>query len=234
MKVLKLVSWVFSGVGLGMLIVAILLWSNTRRFIAGAATAQGTVIDLVRSRSSSGSSGTYQPVVEFTGPDGQHVEFTSGVGSNPPAYRVGAAVTVLYDPGSPTHARIRSFLSLWFGSILLLSMGIIFAGIGLTMIGLRARRREQVLWLTQHGKRIKTDITGVELNESLTVNGRCPYHIVSQLSDPATNSMRVYHSDNIWFDPSDYVKNRSVDVLIDPRNPTRYVMDTSFLPKLVE
>jgi uncharacterized protein DUF3592 len=234
MKVLKLVSWVFSVVGVGMLIAAILLFSSTRRFITSANAAQGTVIDLVRSRSSSSSSGTYQPVVEFTGAGGQHVEFTSAVGSNPPAYRVGAAVTVLYDPDRPTHARISSFLSLWFGSILLLSLGIIFAAIGLTMIGLRARRREQVLWLTQHGKRIKTDITGVELNESLTVNGRCPYHIVSQLSDPATNSIRVYHSDNIWFDPSDYVKNRSVDVLVDPRNPTRYVMDTSFLPKLVE
>jgi hypothetical protein len=236
MKVLKIVSWVFSAVGTVLLIASVLLYSSTSRFIANAASAQGKVIDLVRSRSNSGSSSesTYRPVVVFTSPAGRHIEFTSGVGSNPPSHTVGEDVTVLYDPSNPNQARIKSFFSLWFGCVLVLALGVIFAGIGFGMIGFRVRSKDRAAWLTQNGKRLKTDVTGVELNQALTVNGRSPYQIVSQLSDAATNTVRVFHSGNIWFDPSEYIKSRTVDVFVDPGNPKKYVMDTGFLPQLSE
>jgi hypothetical protein len=71
----------------------------------------------------------------------------------------------------------------------------------------------------------------VELNDSLRVNGRSPYRIFSQSPDPASNTVRVYQSENIWFDPSEYIRDKTIDVLVDPSDPKRYVMDTSFLPK---
>jgi hypothetical protein len=66
------------------------------------------------------------------------------------------------------------------------------------------------------------------------VNGRSPYHIISQSPDPASNTVRVFESENIWFDPSEYIKEETIDVLVDPNNPRKYVMDISFLPKLAE
>jgi len=60
---------------------------------------------------------------------------------------------------------------------------------------------------------------GVELDQSLQVNGRSPYQIISRSPDPWSNSIRVFEGENMWFDPSD---------------PTKYVMATSFLPKLAE
>lgn len=237
MKVLKLISALFSTIGVGMLVGSFFIFSNTTGFIRRAAQAEGKVIDLERSRSSSSSgsrSSTYRPVVEFTTATGKRIEFTSSVGSSPPSHRVGEPVTVLYNPADPQSARIKSFFQLWFGFLIVFFMGLVFAAIGLSMIFVRARGRKRAEWLHQHGRRMKTSFKGVELNNSVRVNGRCPYHIISQSPDPASNTVRVFESENIWFDPSEYIKGETIDVLVDPNNPKKYVMDISFLPKLAE
>lgn len=236
MKVLKIVSAVFSTVGIGMLVASFFVFSNTTSFISRAVEAHGKVTDLERSRSSSssGSSTTYRPVVEFTTATGKRIEFVSSVGSSPPSHRVGEAVKVLYNPADPQSARIKSFFQLWFGFLIVFFMGLVFAAIGLGMILVRSRGRQRAEWLRQHGRRMKTAYKGVELNQSLRVNGRSPYHIITQSPDPSSNTVRVFESENIWFDPSEYIKSETIDVLVDPNNPKKYVMDISFLPKLAE
>jgi hypothetical protein len=234
MRIIKVLSVVFSTIGLGLLLGSVFLYANTARFMDRAATAEGKVIDLVRQQSSSSSSGTYSPVVEFTIPTGPRVEFTSSVGSRPPAYRVGESVMVLYDPADPHKARIKSFFSLWFGFIIVFALGLIFAVVGLGMILVPARNRRRAEWLRLNGRRMKTSITAVERNTSLHVNGRYPYRIVPQGPDAGGKTVRVYQSQNIWFDLSEYIKNETIDVLVDPGNPKRYVMDIDFLPKLAE
>jgi hypothetical protein len=237
MKVLKIISVVFSVIGVGMLLGSFFIFSNTSRFIAGAVEAEGKVIALDRSSSSSSSgsrSTTYRPVVEFTSSTGKRIEFTSNVGSSPPSHRVGEPVTVLYNPADPYRARIKSFFQLWFGFLIVFFLGLVFAAIGLGMIFVRSRGRKRAEWLHQHGRRMKTSFKGVELNNSVRVNGRSPYHIISQSPDPAANTVRVFESENIWFDPSEYIKDETIDVLVDPNNPKKYVMDISFLPKLAE
>jgi hypothetical protein len=237
MKALKLISGVFTAVGMGMLVGSLFALADTRGFISRAVEAEGQVIALDRSRSSSrsgSSSTTYRPVVEFTSGTGKRIEFTSSVGSNPPSHRVGEAVTVLYNPADPYSARIKSFFQLWFGFLIVFFLGLVFAVIGLTMIFVRTRGRKRAEWLHQHGRRVKTSFTGVELNDSVRVNGRSPYQIISQSSDPASNNIRVFESENIWFDPSEFIKGETIDVLVDPNNPKKYVMDISFLPKRIE
>ncbi len=232
MKVLKIISVLFSTIGLGMLAVSVFIFSNTSSFIGRAVEADGEVIDLDRSRSSSSSSTTYRPVVAFTAATGKRVEFTSSVGSSPPSHRVGERVKVLYQPADPQSARLKSFFHLWFGFLIVFALGLVFAAIGLTMIFVRARGRKRSAWLHRHGRRVKTAYKGVELNQSLRVNGRSPYQIISQSPDPASNTVRVFESENIWFDPSEYIKTETIDVLVDPNDPKKYVMDISFLPRL--
>lgn len=236
MKVLKIVSAVFSTVGIGMLVASFFVFSNTSSFIGRAVEADGKVTDLERSRSSSssGSGTTYRPVVEFTTATGKRIEFVSSVGSSPPSHRVGEAVKVLYNPTDPQSARIKSFFHLWFGFLIVFALGLIFAAVGLGMIFIRARGRKRADWLRQHGRRMKTAFKGVELNQSLRVNGGYPYQIVSQSSDPASNTVRLFRSENIWFDPSEHIKGEAIDVLVDPNDPKKYVMDISFLPKFDE
>jgi hypothetical protein len=53
----------------------------------------------------------------------------------------------------------------------------------------------------------------------------------SDAYDPASNQVYLFHSGNIWYDPTDYLP-KSLEVLVDPNNLHRYTVETSFLPKL--
>lgn len=61
--------------------------------------ALGTVAFLELKSTLHGS--TYYPVVEFTIQDGATAQFRDRMGGNPPAYREGDVVRVLYFPASP-------------------------------------------------------------------------------------------------------------------------------------
>ena len=57
----------------------------------------GIVMDLELQRTKPGSS-AYLPVIGFSDPKGKIVHFKSGLASNPPKYRRGDRVRVVYDP----------------------------------------------------------------------------------------------------------------------------------------
>lgn len=63
MKTINAIKYLFTLIGVSLLVGALLLFWHTRTFIDQAATAHGTVIDLVESRSD--KSTTYRPVVRF-------------------------------------------------------------------------------------------------------------------------------------------------------------------------
>lgn len=231
MRKFRVFIHVFLGVGILMLLLALALWNKTRGFIARAATATGTVTELIEVRDDDGGSSTYKPVVKFVDPGGEEIRFTSSYSSRPPAYDVGEAVEVLFVPGD---ARIKGFGSLWLGPLILGGLGTVFTAIGLSIFGVGRANARQAAYLMAYGNAIQTDVQGVVYNTSLTVNGRHPWRITSQWLDPVSNKVRVFHSENLWFDPTTFVTARQVTVLLDPKNPQRYHMDISFLPELEE
>ncbi|MBD1928846.1 DUF3592 domain-containing protein [Trichocoleus sp. FACHB-90] len=230
----------FSITGIGMLIGSFLSYNSTHNFIKNSSSTIATVTELrlqtSSSSSSSSKSSTYYPIVKFKTQKGESVEFQSSVGTYPPSFRVGETVSVLYDANNPAEAEINSFWQLWFTAIFLLAMGGLFAGIGLSLIAgplaFRFSSNKKAAKLQANGKKIVTKFTGVELNTFLTVNGSSPYQIISQWFDPETNQVYVFHSENIWFDPEEFIKYETIDVYVDPNNMKKYHMDISFLPKL--
>ena len=62
------------------------------------------------------------------------------------------------------------------------------------------------------------------------MNGRNPYTIEAEWEQDQL--LYQFSSESIWYDPSIHIKGKSIDVLIDPKNPKIYWMDTTFLPKL--
>lgn len=232
MKALVIVKYIFTLIGIGMLVGAALIYRNTSSFLAGASKAEGTVVELVRSRSS--NSITYQPVVQFAGQSGQTIEFVSSISSNPPEYRIGQKIPVLYDPADPQDARITGFFSLWGGSAILGGMGGVFflIGAGIILAGTLKVRQDE--YLKKNGTPIETDYQGVELNTALSVNGGHPFRIMSQWQDPSTSDVHVFKSNNMWFDPTSYINTRKIKVYIERGNPGKYYVDLSFLPKLAK
>ena len=231
MKTLAFIKYFFTAVGAAMLIAALYWVQSTRSFVAAAAVAQGTVIDLEASRSD--NSTTWRPVVRFNLPDGRAVQFSSSMSSNPPSYHKGERVEVLYQPSQPYNAKINGFLSLWGGPLIVGGLGAVFFLIGggiLVFTRVKAQRDE---YLKLHGVPIRTRFQNVELNQALAVNGANPFRIVTQWQNPATSEIHLFHSNNLWFDPSQYlVKGQDITVFIEQGNPKKYFVDVSFLPKL--
>jgi len=235
MKTMRLVFGIFAIVGLGLLIGGIFSIQHTRRFLATAVSVPGVVKEIVwqESRSSNNTrGGIYYPRISFRTADGQEISFITNTGSNPPSYRVNEPVTILYDPKQPYHAYIRSFTDLWLLPTILCPLGLVFCSFGVVAVIWKALNARKNDWLKRNGRRIQAEFTGVHLNTSVQVNGSSPYRLVCQWHDPATNKMHVFHSANIWFDPTNYVSGKTLDVLLDPENPHRYLVETSFLPEV--
>jgi len=232
MKAMSIVKYTFTLVGLGMLVGAVYSYTHTRDFLADAVTVKGEVIELVRSRSS--DSDTYKPKVRFNTLAGEEITFTSNTGSNPPSYSRGEVVDVYYIEGEPYKAKISGFFSLWGLATILGGMGVVFFGIGGSIVLASILHNRKVTYLKSFGVPIMADIQSVEINRSVKVNGRSPYRIISQWQNPRTSKIHIFNSENIWFDPSDYIDQEQVSVLIKKGNPKKYYVDTSFLPKLAE
>jgi hypothetical protein len=227
-------AYIAIGIGVLMLFISLVLWNKTRQFVARATTAPGVVTDLIVVRDKDGGSDTYKPEVKFSTADGREITFTSSFSSRPPAYDVGEAVEVLYLPREPQEARINGFGSLWLGCVILAGLGAVFALIGGSIFLSGRFGAQKRKYLMAYGNAIQTDVQGVDRNTSLAVNGRHPWRITSQYLDPTTNKLRIFHSQNLWFDPEKFVTSKQVTVLLDPKNPKSYHMDVSFLPEVDE
>ncbi|MGI9334629.1 MAG: DUF3592 domain-containing protein [Gammaproteobacteria bacterium] len=232
MKALTVIKYLFSAIGLALLVGAFYWYKSTQDFLANAIVAEGTVLELIRSRSSDSSSYTYAPVVQFRTESGSLHEFTSSTSSNPPSYAVGESVGVLYEASAPESARINSFFSLWGGPTIAGGLGAVFFTIGASIVLAGRLKGSKIQHLKVNGTPIKTTFQGVEINRSLRVNGRSPYRIVTQWKNPSTSELHLFESENIWFDPSDHINVDEITVLIERHNPKKYYVDISFLPKL--
>lgn len=231
MKAMSIIKYVFSIVGLGMLIGAYFLFTNTNDFIKDSQVANGTVIDIISSRSNDNEI-MYKPIFSFETQGGDKIQFTSSTSSNPPKYAMGETATVLYQEFSPEKARVKAYFSLWGPTTILGGMGLIFFTIGGSII-LKERQNEQkVQELKLRGTRIKAKFQLVAINYSLEVNGRSPYQIHAQWLNPTTSELHLFKSDNLWYDPTSFIKDEELTVLIDKKKPKRYHMDLSFLPKV--
>ena len=98
----------------------------------------------------------------------------------------------------------------------------------------------QKVWLRRHelerlkasGRALATRYVEMVKNPSLSVNGRHPFRIITEWRDPATHELRLFYSENLWFDPTRHVELSTITVFVDPHDPSSYLMDVSFLPKV--
>lgn len=226
MKVISIVKYTFTLAGIGLLVGAFYTFWSTNIFITEAINTKGTIVRFDHSRSDSS-----RPVVQFYDRNGQLIEFSSSVGSSLPIYSKGEKVEVLYSSKNSQNAKINDFLSLWSGSIMLLAIGSPFVFIGLTFIFAVVLKNRKVNYLRQSGVPIETELLSVELNASFSINGKHPFRILTQWQNPSTSEHLVFVSDNIWFDPSDYMENNKITVFVARDNLQKYDVDLSFLPK---
>jgi hypothetical protein len=222
---LKLIGSIFGLVGLVLLAVGAWFAVDAQRFVAGATRSEGVVVAME-------GSDTLAPVVEFTAADGRTVQFRSSLSSSPPSYSVGERVGVYYDIEAPDDARIDAFMDLWFATLVLSGMGSVFGAVGFFTLYLPWRRARIAKALRQHGRALQATFDRVELDTSFAVNDRNPWRIHVRWLDPDTGERRDFRSEHLWEDPTGFVPEQ-VTVFVDPRKPSRYHVDVSYLPELM-
>jgi hypothetical protein len=106
----------------------------------------------------------------------------------------------------------------------------LIAGVTIYYLLWKKRRDE---YLKKYGIPIETDFQRVELNTNSEVNGLHPFRVLTKWKNPVTNDVHIFHSNNIWFDPSKYMEGTKIIVYIERNNPKKYYLDLSFLPKVI-
>lgn len=100
------------------------MWNRTGALLHSGVRAEGEVTSLEASRGANSTS--YYPHIAFVGQDGARHSFKDGIGSNPPLYKVGEKLHVIYDPTHPDRAMVDR--GIWNR---LIPWGLIAGGLGI-------------------------------------------------------------------------------------------------------
>jgi hypothetical protein len=230
-KTVRIIEIVFSIIGAACALAAIGTFGSQMKFVKTAYRMNGVVVDNVASRNSDNDGNTYAPVVEYPGTDGAPQRFTAGVSSSPPSFELGERVAVLVSKDG-TKRSIDSFGQLWFLPLFMGIFAVVFGGIGGGMMAYRIRKTNFARFVKEMGLMIESGDFRVEVNGSLTVNGRHPYYLECKaLIDGA---QRKFKSGSIWEDPSDRIEGRKIRIFYLANQPGKYHVDLDFLEEAAE
>ncbi len=219
----KIMGLVFGGIGAVNLVIVLFFTIGNLNFISQAATAEGEVIRL-----NGKNSEVYNSVIRFTTSNGQVIQFTNSVGSNPPEFQIGQKVKVYYNLDNPAGSAVPdSFLSFWFRPLLFGLFTLIFGGIGSGFYLAYYFAQQKMKWLQRNGQRVTAQIVSIQLNTRVRNQGKSPHVIVAQWLNPQSGQMHSFTSGNIWLDPLPFTPGSSISILFDPNNLRRYYIDTS-------
>ena len=106
----------------------------------------------------------------------------------------------------------------------MICFGVIFAIVGASLllpVIVKAVRRKRLM---ANGDQLTGIITAVNINFSVTINGRHPYRADCEVFDPNSGERYLYRSENTMEDISGLV-GTSVTVYADPVNRKKYYVD---------
>lgn len=209
---------IFTFAGVITLIFGVVFLIHVLRFHSVAVEVSGNIASISARRDSDGDT-SYSVFVSYSyeNQDYPHVPlrfYSSGM------YE-GQEIPLLVDPKNP--GRVTSRAGDIFGCTMFLGIGTVFllAGlIPLIWIGVRSQRDRRLL---ENGKMLTAAVERIDLNTSVTQNGRHPYIIICAYRDISQNVVYRFRSRNLTQEP-DYAPGDSIHVYVDPRDYSRYVV----------
>ncbi len=116
------------------------------------------------------------------------------------------------------------------GVIFLAVFAMVFVLVGAIPLITMSKKKQLQERLRTSGSLVVLPISEVITNDNVVINGHSPYQIVADYHDKISNTVIRYKSNNLDFNPTEYIKQKTVSVYIDQKNPQKYYMDTTFLP----
>lgn len=127
---------VFGGVGLTFLLLGLGWGAWCLSWNSGSAVVTGKVVRMVRVDPGQGRGS--KPQAEYQ-VEGQTYQITSVISANPPAYAVGASVTIRFRPQAPSEAVIDSLVDRWLFPLAFTAFGFVFTAVGSRALLRKAR-----------------------------------------------------------------------------------------------
>jgi len=92
------------------------------------------------------------------------------------------------------------------------------------------RRKANMRSLHKRGRRLVAIVTAVEQEREERGNPEVPridyaYYIEAEWTDPRTGNTYRFRSDRLASSPKEYPPGAPVQVLVDPKDPARYVLE---------
>lgn len=191
-------------------------------FASRAKETEGVVVDLIWRSGSQGS--TAAPRVRYVH-NGRRYEFTGNVSSNPPAYRVGEKVVVLYDPEKPSEAKIRGFWELCMPPAAFALLGLVSCVAVAVWVGVERRSRQRIERALGEGRRVMATVTSIDVNHEVCHNRAHPWRITAE------HEGRTFVSPDLWTDPTPhYPVGSEVPVFVVPDEPDVYAFKLEKMP----
>ena len=128
--------YVLGPISLVLLLLAGIWYGKNALFIRSAEEVTGTVIDIVEQ----GRGVT--PLVKFKTSQGEEMRFKPHSSQSPSPYAIGDQVKVYYDATSPAHSKLDSFVSLWFGPMMIAIAGAVNALLAI-ILGIVYKRHQK-------------------------------------------------------------------------------------------
>jgi hypothetical protein len=154
--------------------------------------------------------------------DGQTIEFTSSVATNPPLHHVDDRVTVYYWPGEPEVAVIDGFAEWYLRPMILGGFGLVFLAVGGGFLWGPAwfgRKRSHII---AEGVPVQAKVLAIRRDRSVTVNDQSPWVIDAEFKDEITGQLVRCTSHYLWTDPTlTYSVGGAVTVYHLPDQPAR-------------
>jgi hypothetical protein len=122
------------------------IWFGWRGFqlTSDGSKTQGTVVHMEESTDGDGACCVYSPVVEYQAA-GRTYTFDSMNASDPPRFKVGDQVNIVYSNADPSNAEIDSWFDLWLVPSLLCPATILVAVL-LNWLAISKIRKGEPIW----------------------------------------------------------------------------------------
>lgn len=210
-------SLIFTVIGLILLSVAVLISANNIKFKNNSLEISAVVGNIVVDNDS--NSKKYKDTLINYDLNGTKYENIS-LGTYINNAEIGDTVTAYVYKDNPLN--VKKEKGSFFFSAFLFILGITLFVSAFFAKKTIDKRKKEVEYLLNNGKKIKAKIIEVQLNTSLGYGSKRPVIIVSKAFDQ--NSIN-YYSDNVWGLTNFDIIGNDIDVFIDKQNSKNYYVD---------
>lgn len=211
----------FTIIGIGLILGAVLIFGNGMRFKQSSVDVTGEIADIMSYYDDDGDA-HYQVFVtyDYEGKTYERVrlsEYSSDM-------YVGDSILLLCDPEHPEKVKTES--GFYIETIVLAIIGPIFFCIGAVPLIFIIRKKQQRKYLLTNGRVLYATVERIGLNTSYYVNGQNPYVIYCTWKDDYADRLYRFKSDNLWTDPGIvFCEGSEIKVYVNENDYSKYYVD---------